>query len=88
MLEIGGVPLQPQELLRRKRQGGELADAEIAALVAGIADGRLGDAQVGAFAMAVCTRGMDARVYSAMSSLPPSCRPGPRCRWTTTRPPR
>lgn len=50
--------LQPQEILRRMRQGQVPATAEIQALVAGIADGRLGDAQVGAFAMAVCTRGL------------------------------
>ncbi|GMU43086.1 MAG: thymidine phosphorylase [Xanthomonadales bacterium PRO6] len=67
MLEIDGTPLQPQELLRRKRLGGELADVEIAALVAGIADGRLGDAQVGAFAMAVCARGMDVRETTALT---------------------
>lgn len=48
-----------QELLRRKRDGLALDDADIRALVAGIADGRLCDAQVGAFAMAVCLRGMD-----------------------------
>jgi hypothetical protein len=50
--------LQPQEILRRMRQGQVPAADEIRALVAGIADGRLGDAQVGAFAMAVCTRGL------------------------------
>ena len=52
------MPL-PQELLRRKRDGLALGEAEIRSLVAGIADGRLCDAQVGAFAMAVCLRGMD-----------------------------
>lgn len=48
----------PQEILRRKRDGLALDAAEIAAFVAGIADGRIGDAQVGAFAMAVTLRGM------------------------------
>ncbi len=47
-----------QELIRRKREGGELSRAELAALVAGITSGDLGDAQLGAFAMAVVLRGM------------------------------
>jgi thymidine phosphorylase len=47
-----------KEILARKRDGAELSGAEIAALVAGITDGALTDAQVGAFAMAVCCRGM------------------------------
>ena len=46
------------ELIRRKRDGLELSDAEIAALVGGIADGTVTDAQVGALAMAIVWRGM------------------------------
>ncbi len=46
------------ELIRRKREGLSLDDAEIAALVAGIVDGAMSDAQVAAFAMAVFFRGM------------------------------
>jgi thymidine phosphorylase len=49
----------PQELLRRKRMGGSWSPADIAAAVAGISDGSWGDAQVGAFAMAICTLGMN-----------------------------
>ena len=50
----------PQELIRKKRDGFRLADAEIAQLVAGIADGKgLADAQVGALAMALFLRGID-----------------------------
>ena len=52
--------LLPQEILRRKLLGLALSAAEIRQLVAGIADGELGDAQAGAFAMAVCARGMTA----------------------------
>lgn len=48
----------PQETIRRKRDGLELPQAEIAAFVAGIADGGIADAQVGAFAMATLLRGM------------------------------
>ena len=43
----------PQELIRRKRDGGELEPHEIEWLVRGITDGWVSDAQVGAFAMAV-----------------------------------
>lgn len=47
-----------QELIRRKRDGGTLSADEIRALVAGIISGDLGDAQLGAFAMAVVLKGM------------------------------
>ncbi len=46
------------ELIRRKRDGGELTAAEIEELVAGITDGTVTDAQVGALAMAIVWRGM------------------------------
>ena len=46
------------ELIRRKRDGLELSDSEISQLVAGIADGSVTDAQVGALAMAIVWRGM------------------------------
>jgi thymidine phosphorylase len=48
----------PQETIRIKRDGGTLGARELAALVGGIADGSLSDAQVGAFAMAVQLKGM------------------------------
>ena len=47
-----------QEIIRRKRDGGELSDAEIAFMAAGIADGSIGEGQCAAFAMAVFFRGM------------------------------
>ncbi len=50
--------LLPREIIRKKRDGLELTPAEIEAFVAGLVDGRVADAQVGAFAMAVCLRGM------------------------------
>jgi thymidine phosphorylase len=46
------------ELIRRKRDGGELSADEIEELVAGITDGSVSDAQVGALAMAIVWRGM------------------------------
>lgn len=51
--------LLPQEILRHKRDGEVLHDREINAIVQGITDSSLCDAQIGAFAMAVRLRGMD-----------------------------
>ena len=69
----------PQELIRKKRDGLVLSDAEIVFMVQGITSGQLSDAQLGAFAMAVFQRGMTMPVtrsvkYSAfcleLNSLP------------------
>jgi thymidine phosphorylase len=49
----------PNEVIRRKRDGHALSDEEVAFLVAGITDGGLSDAQVGALAMALFLRGME-----------------------------
>jgi thymidine phosphorylase len=46
------------DLIRVKRDGGELTEDQIGELVTGIADGSVSDAQVGAFAMAVVLNGM------------------------------
>src|SRR5580658_1037071 len=46
------------ELIRRKRDGRELSANELNWLVAGITDGTVSDAQVGALAMAIVWRGM------------------------------
>jgi thymidine phosphorylase len=48
----------PQEIIAAKRDRRELTPGEIAGFVAGIADGRIADVQVAAFAMAVCLNGM------------------------------
>jgi thymidine phosphorylase len=50
--------LPPAELIRRKRDGAILTDAEIADLVDGIVDGSMSDGQIAAFAMAVYFRDM------------------------------
>src|SRR3954468_5742644 len=47
------------EVIRAKRDGGALSAEEIAFLVAGITDGGLSDAQVGALAMAFFLKGLD-----------------------------
>lgn len=48
----------PQEIIRRKRDGEALSDAEIAFMVRGIADDSISEGQVAAFAMAVFFQGM------------------------------
>jgi pyrimidine-nucleoside phosphorylase len=57
----------PARLIAKKRDGGELAAAEIADLVSGVVDGSLGDAQLGAFLMAVCCRGMTRAETAALT---------------------
>ena len=46
------------DLIRIKRDGGELSEEQLSELVTGIADGGVSDAQVGALAMAIVLRGM------------------------------
>jgi thymidine phosphorylase len=55
------------ELIRTKRDGGELSEEEIRFLVEGIADGSVSDAQVGALAMAIVLRGMSASERVALT---------------------
>ena len=54
-----GTRYLPQELIRKKRDGHKLNDAEIAYIVSGICDLNFTDAQTGAFAMAVVIKGLD-----------------------------
>ena len=55
------------EIIRKKRDGATLDEAEIAALVAGITDGSASDEQVGAFGMAVYFQGMEAEEAAALT---------------------
>lgn len=48
----------PQELIRRKRNGGALTAAEISGFIRGLSDNSLSEGQVAAFAMAVWFNGM------------------------------
>ena len=48
----------PQEIIRKKRDGGALTAEEIAFIVRGIHDGSLSEGQVASFAMTVFMRGM------------------------------
>ncbi|HTL34757.1 MAG TPA: thymidine phosphorylase [Kofleriaceae bacterium] len=49
----------PVQLIRKKRDGGALDDAEIRAFIAGVTDGSLPDYQVAAMLMAIFWRGMN-----------------------------
>ncbi len=49
----------PQEIIRKKRDGGTLSPDEIAFMVQGLADESISEGQIAAFAMAVFFQGMD-----------------------------
>jgi thymidine phosphorylase len=51
----------PQEIIRKKRDGLELSEADIRAMVRGVTDGTASEGQVAAFAMAVFFRGLTLR---------------------------
>jgi thymidine phosphorylase len=57
----------PQELVRRKRDGGVLAPDDIAAFITGLTDGRVTEGQAATFAMAVLFRGMTAAETVALT---------------------
>src|SRR5471032_1408358 len=57
----------PQEIIRKKRDGGELSADEISIIVHGIGDNSLSEGQVAAFAMAVFFRGMTTAERVAMT---------------------
>jgi thymidine phosphorylase len=54
------VTFLPQEIIAKKRDGLALSAEEIRCFIAGFADGSVGAAQIGAFAMAVYLNDMDA----------------------------
>ncbi|PTM40116.1 thymidine phosphorylase [Bosea sp. 124] len=56
-----------QEIIAAKRDGGELPDAEIRQIVAGIADGSVSEGQAAAFAMAIFFRDMTVRERVALT---------------------
>jgi thymidine phosphorylase len=57
----------PQEIIRTKRDGGRLTDAEIEQFVRGLTDGSIGDGQAAALAMAVFFQGMDVNERVALT---------------------
>lgn len=57
----------PQELVRKKRDGGTLAPEEIKKFIAGLVTGEVSEAQAAAFAMAVFFNGLDAVEQAALT---------------------
>lgn len=57
----------PQEVIRTKREGGEISDADIALFVDGITNGGVTDAQVSALAMAIFFQGMSPEEGAALT---------------------
>jgi thymidine phosphorylase len=72
------------ELIRRKRSGEPLSGDEVEFLVAGIADGSVSDAQVGALAMAIVWRGMTSAERVALTGA--MTRSGDVLEWSLDRP--
>jgi len=72
----------PQEIVRRKRDGVTLSEAEIEFFVSGLADGSIGEGQVAAFAMAVFFRGMDMAERVALTRA--MMRSGDQLSWRDT----
>jgi len=55
---MSDTPFLPQELIRAKRDGGKLAEIDIARFIQGLVDGKVSEGQAAAFAMAVFFRGL------------------------------
>ncbi|WP_263383409.1 thymidine phosphorylase [Granulicella arctica] len=60
-------PIYPIDILRHKRDGLSLSDAEIQSFIRGVVDHTTSDAQIGAFLMAVWLRGLDARELATLT---------------------
>jgi len=61
------MSLSPAGILRIKRDGGRLTDADIAEFITGIGTGRVSEGQIGAFTMAVYQHGMNAAETAALT---------------------
>ena len=61
------MSLSPAQLLRIKRDGGELSAEAIAGFVAGIGSGDVSEGQIGAFTMAVYQHGMTPAETAALT---------------------
>ncbi|HWK25112.1 MAG TPA: thymidine phosphorylase [Solirubrobacter sp.] len=72
------------EVIRRKRDGHALSAEQIATLVAGITEGALSDAQVGALAMALFLNGLNRTETVALTTA--MCDSGRRLQWHLGKP--
>jgi pyrimidine-nucleoside phosphorylase len=59
--------MRPQEIIAKKRDGGELSHAEIDAFIDGVCNGSWADYQISALLMAMFTRGLDQEEQDALT---------------------
>lgn len=58
----------PSELLRKKRDGAQLTHNEISTFIGGVSNGSISQAQIGAFLMACCTKGLTPSEIGALTA--------------------